>query len=176
MYDLGRVIFQMMTGTPPPQSEECSQPGCTCVHFKRVLPDKTEKDTHCPHNCAVKDFYLTEYLESLTDYTEGLRTTLYRMLLVQRDDQFDLVRASAMLDQAWHDYIYWTEETEDGRLYRDTYDDMWIRELNQHRKDKERREREKKYLGIQDQDRMEVDGEAEDDLVFEGEGERGGKR
>ncbi|KAL2266067.1 hypothetical protein VTJ83DRAFT_5419 [Remersonia thermophila] len=131
LFAVGKLVYHMMFGAELPPAEEC--PGCGCVH---VRTDKTNRNlAPCPHGC-VGDVDVQD-IQKATGYSVPLRLLAQMLLRRNRDDG---VHAAQVLDAAWPGYLSWVSRTADGRLYRDEYDDMWLRQQNKTRLDKQMQE------------------------------------
>lgn len=120
----------MMSGQELPPAEEC--PDCGCVH---ITSDDVDKHSPCKHVC-VADVNVDSVFKALSGYTLGLKRMVGLLLRLNRDDERS---ASEVLDMAWPAYEEWIANTEDGRIYRDIFDDLWFRWRNQSRLKKRQR-------------------------------------
>lgn len=141
----------MMCGRELPPTEEC--PRCDCVHL-------TSSDSRayipCPHDC-VGDVNINTVLDPLFNYTTGLKNLVTLLLRLNRNDEW---AASDVLNTSWPGFEYWAANTEDGKLYRDIFDDIWLRKQNQSRLKKRRRVEE------EEEEEEEFDGMDLDDNVL----------
>lgn len=153
LYHLGEVLYQMMTRKTIPDREEC--PICQGQHHNPQ--DTTVAQGRCPLG---KHFFLGEELgiaQDLTpvdtplEYTLQLRQLVYDMLSQQYrgsgSKQVDGKNAIALLGQAWKGYDEWKENDEDGKLYRDEWDDMVLRYKNWVNKEEANMESAKRQSG-----------------------------
>lgn len=137
----------MMCGRGLPSAEEC--PNCGCVHL--TSNDATEY-TPCTHDC-VGDVNINTVFDPLFNYTAGLKNLITLLLRLDRNEVW---AASDVLNTtAWPGFEYWAANTDDGQLYRDIFDDIWLRKQNQSRLKKRRRveeeeeeEEEEEYEGM----------------------------
>lgn len=135
MFDLGCVLYRMMTANSVPGSwesrgEECDNCGCNHLRFRDMGPPWV-----CPHECFPSVF-VDMKIAATVDYTEPLRELVTSLLRKKRNSQ---LRASQVLETAWKGYEEWMVHTQDGQLHRDVFDDLWLRMRNQERKEKEAR-------------------------------------
>lgn len=139
----------MMCGRAIPPAEEC--PDCGCIH---LFSEDMHDHTACEHDC-VGDVNIDEVFKPLFNYTDGLKEFVRMLLRLNRSEW----RASNLLDEAWPRYENWTASTEDGRLHRDIYDDIWFRQQNQERflKSQHRRDVEDGLVGDEDMVDIPVD-------------------
>ncbi|AEO64331.1 uncharacterized protein THITE_2142258 [Thermothielavioides terrestris NRRL 8126] len=145
LFALGALLYHMMCGRPLPPSEEC--PNCGCIH---VTNNDAAEYSVCDHDC-VEDVNTDEVFGPLASYTAGLKHLASLLLRLNRSEEW---RASAVLDLAWVGFEHWAANTEDGRSYRDIFDDIWFRKQNLARLKKRHREAEK-----EEADLMEIDGD-----------------
>lgn len=136
----------MMSGRELPPPEKCLD--CGCVHLTSADDDEY---IPCGHDC-VEDVNIDDALEPLFNYTAGLKQLVTLLLRANIQNEW---WASSMLDVAWRGFENWTANTEDGRLYLDLFDDIWFRQKNQARFEKQRE--------VEDEEPMEVE---EDDFFF----------
>ncbi|KAK0641063.1 hypothetical protein B0T16DRAFT_461172 [Cercophora newfieldiana] len=136
LFDLGAVLYQMMTklklpgregGVGPEGSsgdvgQECFDCGCNHLTMK-----SDEGYEPCPHGCSFLDVDVDTVFEPLTDYTEELKRMVVWMLKSKWDEN---ARASTMMIAAWSGFESWAAGTPEGRLYRDLFDDIWWRMRN----------------------------------------------
>lgn len=118
------MLYTMMVSRPLPPMEECDR--CGCVH---LTSNDAAGYTPCRHKCW-PDVNIDEVFKPLTSYTQDLKALVTLLLRLNRNDEW---RASAVLDIAWGGYESWAANTEDGRLHRDIYDDIWFRKQNERR-------------------------------------------
>lgn len=136
----------MMYGRALPSADEC--PHCECIHH---IDNKVPLEERCLyHGCPVPDFNRDEDIDHLTSYTAGLKDLVRLLLQLNRSDE---LRASTVLDVAWTGFESWAANTEDGRLYRDIFNDIWFRKQNEIRFRKRHRDSE------EEADFMHVDGD-----------------
>ncbi|KAK4153086.1 hypothetical protein C8A00DRAFT_15676, partial [Chaetomidium leptoderma] len=147
LFAVGALLYRMMVGRPLAPPEECGD--CGCVH---ITCDEDDEHIPCDHDC-VGDVNIDEVFKPLFNYTADLKHLVILLLRLNRNDEW---WASTVLDFAWPGFENWAANTEDGRLYRDIFDDIWFRKQNQARYTKRRREAE-------EEDVMEVDDSV---LVF----------
>ncbi|KAK4044312.1 hypothetical protein C8A01DRAFT_31629 [Parachaetomium inaequale] len=131
LFAVGALLYRMMCGRELPPAEEC--PDCGCVH---ITSNDAARHNPCRHDC-VKDINIDIVFAPLLNYTAELKLLVMLLLRLNRNDEWT---ASAVLDHAWPGFQVWATHTEDGRLYRDIFDDMWFRKQNQARFKKRRRE------------------------------------
>ncbi|KAK4126874.1 hypothetical protein N657DRAFT_687264 [Parathielavia appendiculata] len=118
---VGAMLYEMMCGRPLPPADECSE--CGCVH---ITANDAEESTPCDHDC-VGDVNIQKVFEPLFQYTAGLKELVMHLLRLNYADNW---YASTVLDHAWAGFESWAAKTEDGRLYRDTFDNIWLRRQN----------------------------------------------
>ncbi|EAQ84902.1 hypothetical protein CHGG_08916 [Chaetomium globosum CBS 148.51] len=151
LFAVGAMLYRMMCGRELPPTEEC--PRCDCVHL-------TSSDSRayipCPHDC-VGDVNINTVLDPLFNYTTGLKNLVTLLLRLNRNDEW---AASDVLNTSWPGFEYWAANTEDGKLYRDIFDDIWLRKQNQSRLKKRRRVEE------EEEEEEEFDGMDLDDNVL----------
>jgi len=126
----------MMTGKPIPGSwesrgEDCDKCGCNHLLFSK----NRDLGWHCPHECFTTEF-VDRNIEMAVEYTQALRELVTSLLEKKRNSE---LRASQVLETAWKGYEEWMERTQDGKLHRDLFDDIWLRMRNQERKEAEAR-------------------------------------
>jgi len=114
----------MMCGRVLPPADDC--PKCGCVH---LTSNDVELHVPCGHGCS-GDVNIDEVFKPLFNYTDGLKDLVRLLLRLNHNEKW---RASDVLDKFWPRYENWTATTEDGRLHRDIYDDIWFRQQNQER-------------------------------------------
>ncbi|KAK4100503.1 hypothetical protein N658DRAFT_97010 [Parathielavia hyrcaniae] len=131
LFAVGAMLYEMMCGRPLPPADEC--PECACVH---ITANDAEEYTPCDHDC-VKDVNIQEVFKPLFQYTADLKELVMHLLRLNRADNW---YASTLLDYAWPGFENWAAKTEDGRLYRDTFDNIWLRKQNLSRLRKRRRD------------------------------------
>lgn len=110
----------MMVSRELPADKECYICGC-----RHITDNLDAGHTACQHDCD-EDVNLNEVFSALDCYTEELRALVTKLLRSNRTD----ARASDALDFAWSGFEKWTANTDDGRLYRDIFDDIWFRRQN----------------------------------------------
>jgi hypothetical protein len=145
LFAVGALLYHMMCGRALPPAEEC--PSCGCIH---VTNNDAAEYTVCDHDCF-EDVNTDEVFAPLASYTAGLKHLASLLLRLNRSDEW---RASAVLDLAWVGFEHWAANTEDGRSYRDIFDDIWFRKQNLARLKKRHREAEE-----EEADLMEIDGD-----------------
>jgi hypothetical protein len=111
-----------MCARPLPPADEC--PECGCVH---LTSNDAEEYTPCEHDC-VRDVNIEQVFKPLFNYTADLKHLVVLMLRLNHNDQW---YASTVLDYAWSGFEHWAARTDDGKLYRDVFDDIWFRRQNQ---------------------------------------------
>lgn len=114
----------MMIGRVLPPVEECDE--CGCIH---ITSNDAKGHEACNHDC-VADVNIDEVFKPLIIYTAKLKELVALLLRLYRTDEW---RASDALDKAWEGFEHWAANTDDGRLYRDIFDDVWFRRQNQSR-------------------------------------------
>lgn len=135
-----------MTRKEVPDREEC--PLCRGRHHEPQ--DASVAGGRCPLG---EHFFLGDELgigadlaptDSALAYTPSLRLLVYDMLSQQYRGsgsmQVDGKNAIAFLGQAAEGYEEWKASDEDGKLYRDEFDDMVLRDTNRRRKEEADRE------------------------------------
>ncbi len=136
------MLYHMMCGVELPPVEECAD--CGCVHITSNDPDaEGRRESPCSHDC-VGDVNVDEVFKPLFNYTADLKHLAMLLLRLNRNDEW---WASAVLDIAWPGFENWAANTEDGRMHRDVFDDMWFRQQNQARRDRRCREVEEFDMG-----------------------------
>ncbi|KAL2187241.1 hypothetical protein L209DRAFT_742592 [Thermothelomyces heterothallicus CBS 203.75] len=130
LFAVGALLYRMMSGRELPPAEEC--PDCGCFH---ITGDDAAEYNPCEHAC-VKDVNVDSVLQALSNYTRGLKGVVMLLLRLNRNDEWS---ASNVLDMAWPAYEEWAANTEDGRIYRDIFDDLRFRRQNQIRLKNRRR-------------------------------------
>jgi hypothetical protein len=146
LFAVGALLYRMMVGRPLPTVEECAS--CGCFH---ITSNDVAEYTPCHDNCGVGDVNIDEVFKPLTGYTVYLKALVSLLLRLNRRDEW---RASDALNIAWQGFENWAANTDDGRQYRDVFDDIWFRKQNEARLKKRHREPEEEA----DADAMEVDG------------------
>ena len=132
------MLYHMMCGAELPPAEECAD--CGCVH---ITSNDADADVPCAHDC-VGDVNVDEVFKPLFNYTADLKHLVSLLLRLNRNDEW---WASAVLDIAWPGFENWAANTEDGRMHRDVFDDVWFRQQNQARRDRRCREVEEYDMG-----------------------------
>ncbi|KAH8884586.1 hypothetical protein GQ53DRAFT_382146 [Thozetella sp. PMI_491] len=122
LYDLGTILFRMMSGVSHPDPEECSF--CGCRHFDTFGPACDHRA--CPWWQESGNWLPGYQVEKRTMYTRELRRFVTDLLGQWRTNG----RASTLLDRHWQGYLYWMQETPDGRQYKDVFDDIQWRKAN----------------------------------------------
>lgn len=107
-------MYRMMTGWRLPSPDGCHM--CECTHFQPT-------GDGCKHDC-LPDIYLDAVIPSLTQYSEGLRSVLERLLSANRNH---LERAVEHYGDALSNYWKWKTTTPDGKTFRDDLDDKICR-------------------------------------------------
>jgi hypothetical protein len=153
LFAVGALLYRMMTGRELPPAEEC--PNCGCVH---ITSNDAARHSPCKHDC-VKDVNIDIVFAPLPNYTAELKLLVMLLLRLNRNDEWT---ASVVLDHAWPGYVVWATHTEDGRLHRDIFDDIWFRKQNQARFKKRRRE----VMEAEDEEDEQWDDMALDDDVL----------
>ncbi|KAK0709484.1 hypothetical protein B0T26DRAFT_611431, partial [Lasiosphaeria miniovina] len=135
LYALGAILYHMMRGKALPAAEECVLCGCNHV----IDPAAATNRPRCPHTC-LEDVDIDQVFEPLRQqqqqrpvgrrYSAGLCNLLHLLLCLNRSGD---VHASHVLDSFWSDYAWWADNTADGRLHRDLFDDIWFRKQNARR-------------------------------------------
>ncbi|KAL2162228.1 hypothetical protein VTH06DRAFT_7141 [Thermothelomyces fergusii] len=123
LFAVGALLYRMMSGRELPPAEEC--PDCGCFHIS--TDDDVGEHDPCEHAC-VADVNVDSVLQALSNYTQGLKHVVVLLLRLNRDGEWS---ASNVLDMAWPAYEKWLANTEDGRIYRDIFDDLWFRRQNE---------------------------------------------
>lgn len=131
----------MMTRKEVPDREECS----LCRNRHHEPQNGLVAGAHCPFG---KHFFLGDELgiaenlnsmDTVLDYTANLRLLVYDMLSQQyrgsRSMQVNGKNAIALLKDAKKGCHEWRDENEDGKLYRDEFDDMLLRDRNKRKKE-----------------------------------------
>lgn len=129
--DLGKILFQMMTGKRYPRDKECIMDNCDCYHV-----DPPE-GVICPHHCALPEFRFGDYLERMKGrYTKDLVQFVGDLLSTQRDTY---PATDALYERAFREYQQWKGYTREGRAHVDHYDDLlerktaaWRKEMGKH--------------------------------------------
>ncbi|KAK4145206.1 uncharacterized protein C8A04DRAFT_10771 [Dichotomopilus funicola] len=139
LLSVGAILYHMMLGRELPQPEDCDT--CGCIHVtSNTKPNPQATTTRCRHaSCAGKDINIDVVFAPLLAYTPGLKRLATMLLQAERGDGW---WASEALNTAWDGFERWAEDTEDGRAYRDVFDDIWFRRQNQVRLGKRAREEE----------------------------------
>ncbi|KAK0629005.1 hypothetical protein B0T17DRAFT_461121, partial [Bombardia bombarda] len=126
LFALGAVLYRMMTGRELASGDECEV--CGCFH---VIADHGRDYHECQHvDCPFEDV-VVERLFGRLEYTSGLKDLVIRLLGVDRSEK---VSANGMLGNCWDSYKWWAEQTDEGLLFRDIYNDIWIRWRNDERR------------------------------------------
>ncbi|KAK1759721.1 hypothetical protein QBC47DRAFT_114832 [Echria macrotheca] len=145
IFDLGAVLFEMMTGFPIPgvagtvfnaKGQECRRCGCNHMTWDDRMMAEGQPWQPCPHSaaeCGYRDVNIDEALRRVTDYSPKLCELVAKMLRLKRTED---VLASEVLDAAWGWFTVWAETTPDGVLFRDVFDDLYARVKNQERIDR----------------------------------------
>jgi hypothetical protein len=134
------MLYRMMCGRDLPAAEECGD--CGCVH----VGSSEAEGAACSHDC-VGDVNIDEVLKPLFNYTADLKHVVMLLLRLNRNDEW---WASAVLDLAWPGFENWAANTEDGRMHRDVFDDLWLRHENQARLDRRCRDIEEYTMAVDD--------------------------
>ena len=145
------MLYRMMLGRELPPAEECLS--CGCVH---ITSTDAAEYIPCTHDC-VGDVNIDTVFDPLFNYSDGLKKVVTLLLRLNRNDEW---AASDVLNTAWPGFEYWAENTEDGQLYRDIFDDIWLRKQNQSRLKKRRRveeEEEEEERGEEELEGMDLD-------------------
>jgi hypothetical protein len=137
----------MMCSRELSPAEDC--PNCGCIH---ITSNDAAEYTPCPHEC-VGDVNIDTVFDPLFNYTAGLKKFVSLLLRLNRNDDWS---ASDVLNTAWPGYENWAENSEDGQLYRDIFDDIWLRKHNQSRYKKRRRVEDEEEEEVEE-DAMELD-------------------
>ena len=135
----------MMCGRELPAAEECAD--CGCVHMTSNYADASP----CEHDCVVGDVNIDEVLKPLFNYTNDLKHLVALLLRLNRNSEW---WASTVLDMAWPGFENWAANTEDGRMHRDIFDDLWFRRQNQARLDRRCRDVEEHTMAMDDEDML----------------------
>ncbi|KAH6617831.1 hypothetical protein B0J18DRAFT_482783 [Chaetomium sp. MPI-SDFR-AT-0129] len=136
LLSVGAILYHMMLGRELPQPEDCDT--CGCIHITSNTKPNPNPSTRCRHSsCAGKDINIDVVFAPLLAYTPGLKRLATMLLQAERGDGW---WASEALNTAWDEFERWAEDTEDGRVYRDVFDDIWLRRQNQVRLGKRARE------------------------------------
>ncbi|KAK3303256.1 uncharacterized protein B0T15DRAFT_539642 [Chaetomium strumarium] len=144
LFAVGALLYRMMVGRALPTVEECAD--CGCFH---ITSNDAAEYNPCHDNC-VGDVNIDEVFKPLAGYTAYLKALVTLLLRLNRRDEW---RASDALNTAWQGFENWAANTDDGRRYRDIFDDIWFRKQNHARLKKRRRETQ------EDADAMDVDGD-----------------
>lgn len=135
----------MMFGRELPPPEDCDTCGCVHIKSNNTNPKPT---TFCRHaSCTGKDINIDVAFAPLLSYTPALKRLATMLLQAERGDGW---WASEALNTAWDGFERWAEDTEDGRAYRDVFDDIWLRRQNQVRLGKREREEEGEDVDMQE--------------------------
>ncbi|KAH6617052.1 hypothetical protein F5144DRAFT_596146 [Chaetomium tenue] len=153
LFAVGAMLYRMMCGRELPPTEEC--PNCECVH---LTSNDSRAYVPCPHDC-IGDVNINTVFDPLFNYTTGLKNLVTLLLRLNRNDEW---AASDVLNTSWPGFEYWAANTEDGKLYRDIFDDIWLRKQNQSRLKKRRRVEEEE----EEEEEEEFDGMDLDDNVL----------
>lgn len=142
----------MMTGQvlpPPDKCTECN--GCEHISFQRQVegqqvegegeaqqqqrrqrqrpPPQPAASQPYPHGCTHPTVNIFSSLNSLKNYTHGLKQMVVDMLHANRS--MNKLLTGRMLAGHWGHYLWWCENTPDGKRHRDLFDDLWAREVHQ---------------------------------------------
>ncbi|KAK4224208.1 kinase-like domain-containing protein [Podospora fimiseda] len=128
IWAVGAILYRMMFGLPPPAPEECKGASCNSWHWynSKDAPPNTpyvQSNTNC-----VGDHDLQTFCDHL-DYSKELKLVAKTLMCMYRRTTL----TSEIMDGAWRAYSSWVTSTEEGKLYRDVYDDIWFRRNNEWR-------------------------------------------
>lgn len=126
VFQLGRVLYLMMTRQELPDKEECRN--CGVQHW---IDGGAQE---CPIHQDASPFDLEGKLVELAEgYTEELLEVL-RMLLSRYRESVDTAVVYTRVKD-W--YLRWKGDYPEGRKYKDYWDDMVQRDINQKKKHEE---------------------------------------
>ncbi|KAK0617076.1 hypothetical protein B0T14DRAFT_568623 [Immersiella caudata] len=138
IFDLGAVLYHMVTGRPLPGIGGNKGQECVLCGNNHIITDadRTDADKQEPGGpVCYPDVNLDHVFDYLTIYSDKLRKTIRQMLLVKWDET---ARASSFLKEAYeHGYLEWRSCSADGQLHKDVYDDIFHRKRNVARKEEE---------------------------------------
>ncbi|KAK3381652.1 hypothetical protein B0H63DRAFT_450966 [Podospora didyma] len=138
LFDLGKILYQMMTGKELPEGdyEECLVCGRRHIVGDGIeqLPPPSPGDKRLTtEECLGLTVNIDEVFAPLLEaraYSFGLCTLVHNLLNQKR--KFEL-RASQVLDRSWDHFGEWVEQYPDGNIFVDVYDDAHRRLANAQR-------------------------------------------
>ncbi|KAK4454156.1 hypothetical protein QBC34DRAFT_394414 [Podospora aff. communis PSN243] len=141
VFDLGSILFNMVTGRPLPGVAGRQGQECLICGNNHITTNNDHEYVPGPVNCF-PDVNLDTVFLPLAGYTDKLKSVIKEMLLSKWDEG---ARASMFLGAAFNGYKEWRIKTFAGRLHKDVYDDMWHRKRNVALKEKEDEEAAKEW-------------------------------